>query len=79
MNDLDVSRIQQQSYRKGQRDMLAKCIAAVEAALEAGLVSSTDKALYFFEADEDDPTVGYDVTFPKGSIAAALRALEERP
>ena len=34
MSDLDVSRLQQQSYRRGQRDMLAKCIDALEHMLD---------------------------------------------
>jgi hypothetical protein len=30
MSDLDISRLQQQSYRRGQRHMLAKCIALIQ-------------------------------------------------
>ena len=51
---------------------------AVAAALEAGLATSSDKALYFFELDEDDPSCGHDVTFPKESLLSAIDAVVKR-
>ena len=62
-------------YMDGYVAALRDAAEAVKAALDAGLATSTDKALYFFEADKDDPTLGYDVTFHKDSLVAAIEAL----
>ena len=61
--------------KEGYAAALRDAAEAVKAALDAGLATSTDKALYFFEADKDDPTLGYDVTFHKDSLVAAIEAL----
>lgn len=51
---------------------------AVEDALAVGLQNSSDGALYYFELSEDDPTCGYDVTFAKDSLIAAIdRVMKE--
>lgn len=56
--------------RADERDRAAERVAA---ALAAGLATSSDGALYYIELDEDDPSCGYDVTFPKDSLVAAAR------
>ena len=64
-------------YEQGQRDALAAAVQRVKAAIAAGLETSSDKALYFFELDEDDPTTGHDVTFNIEAIIAAIKGDSE--
>lgn len=66
-----------QQYQRGYVAGLDAARDAVAGALERGLADSTDKALYYFEADEDDPSLGYDVTFHKQDLLAAIDALRE--
>lgn len=49
MSDLDVSRLQQQSYRQGQRDILAKCIDALEQMLDVD-PCDCDRCRYYAKA-----------------------------
>lgn len=60
-------------YEQGQRDMLAKCIAAVE-----------DLERLSAHADQDDPVAGYivkdnGIVVYRSQALAALRALQEKP
>jgi hypothetical protein len=66
------------AYDRGYGEGVKAARDAVEAALEAGLATSSDKALYFFErsAADDWPDCGYDVTFPKESLLSAIDALK---
>lgn len=62
-----------EEIRADERERAAERVAA---ALAAGLATSSDGALYYIELDEDDPSCGYDVTFPKDSLVAAARGGE---
>lgn len=57
-------------YEQGQRDMLAKCIAAVEA-LRGYEMPST------YYAERDEYATGW--TEHSDEVLAALRAMEEKP
>lgn len=64
-----IGGIEQVSYDKGQRDMLAKCIAAVEA-LPVGI--SDDR----FMPDDPPKYLRY---YGQEGVLSALQALQEQP